>query len=101
MTKNVLDIGNCDPDHATLKSYLSARFDVQIFRAHQQKDALEHLQSNPISLILINRKLDMDYTDGTEILKYLKSDSQYKDIPVMIVTNYPEHQELAVELGAE
>ena len=101
MTKNVLDIGNCDPDHATLKSFLASRFDANVIRAHTQKDALETLATTEISLILINRKLDIDYTDGTEILKYLKADAQYKDIPVMIITNYAEHQELAVSLGAE
>lgn len=101
MTKTVLDIGNCDPDHATLKSYLAARFDVNVLRSHQQKDALEALESNDVALIVINRKLDIDYSDGTEILKFLKADAHYKDIPVMIITNYAEHQEMAVGLGAE
>ena len=101
MTKIVLDVGNCNPDHATLQSYLESRFDAKLLRAHQQKDALEALETNDVALILINRKLDIDYTDGTDILKFLKADARYKDIPVMIVTNYPEHQELAVSLGAE
>lgn len=101
MTKTVLDIGNCDPDHATIKSMISSRYDANVLRAHQQKDALELLNENDLHLILINRKLDIDYTDGVEILKFLKSDAATKDIPVMLITNYPDHQEQAVALGAE
>ena len=62
---------------------------------------LKCLEKQPVDLILINRKLDIDYSDGIEILRYLKSDSNYASIPVMLITNYPEHQQQAMELGAE
>jgi two-component system chemotaxis response regulator CheY len=80
---------------------LTSGYDVQVLRAAQLTDALQVLSSNAVDLILINRKLDIDYSDGTEILKQLKQDGQFRHIPVMIVTNYPEHQQAAVAEGAE
>lgn len=99
MTKVVLDIGNCNPDHAAIASMLKKHFDVQVLRAHQWSDAQTLLQSQPVDLILINRKLDIDYSDGIEILRALKA-STWRNIPVMLITNYAEHQQQAVAQGA-
>jgi two-component system chemotaxis response regulator CheY len=101
MTKSVLDIGNCDPDHFAIKKMLLDCFDVEVFRAAQLSDAQNWLDSRTIDLILINRKLDIDYSDGIEVLKVLKSREETKPIPVMLITNYPEHQEAAVAAGGE
>ncbi len=51
--------------------------------------------------MLINRKLDADYTDGTELLRLIKADAALQPTPVMIVSNYPEYQDAAVQMGAE
>ena len=50
-------------------------------------------------LVLVNRKLDIDYSDGTEVIRTLKGDSKTADVPLMLVTNYPEHQEAAIAAG--
>lgn len=101
MTKTVLDIGNCDPDHFALSKMLTVRYDVRVLRAHHLKDSLDLLQKESIDLILINRKLDVDYSDGLDILGHLKQQDLWKGIPTMIITNYPEHQTAAVDAGAE
>ena len=87
MTKTVLDVGNCNPDHSALSRMLLSNYDVRILRTHELKDSLEILQKEPVHLIMINRKLDMDYSDGLEILKVLKRDEKWKSIPAMIITN--------------
>lgn len=99
--KTVLDVGNCNPDHAAIRSMLTARYDVQLLRADALADTLQILKKGGVDLVLINRKLDIDYSDGVEILKAIKTDPDLSNIPVMIITNYPEHQEAAVALGAE
>jgi response regulator RpfG family c-di-GMP phosphodiesterase len=101
MTKSVLDIGNCDPDHFAIKQMFLSCFDVEVLRAAHLSDAQKWLESRTIDLILINRKLDIDYSDGIEVLKTLKSSEGSRRIPVMLVTNYPEHQEAAVAAGGE
>lgn len=98
--KTVLDVGNCGPDHASISALLRKHFDVEILRADQADDTFAHLKKHRVDLILINRKLDIDYSDGIEILKQLKQNETTRDIPAMLITNYPEHQQQAVALGA-
>lgn len=69
-------------------------------QAHGPSDTLKALHDSQFDLVLINRKLDQDYTDGIEILKLIKSDEKISSIPVMLITNYPDHQDAAVALGA-
>jgi CheY-like chemotaxis protein len=101
MPKRVLDVGNCGPDFGSMSRFLTKNFDVTVDQAHGPGDALEKLRSGEYALVLINRKLDQDYSDGTEILKLIKGDAGFAGVPVMIVTNYAEHQDAAVTLGAE
>lgn len=96
----VIDVGNCAPDFAAIKRMLESQFQANVEQAHSAADAVKLLKSAPADLVLINRKLDMDYSDGTEVLKQLKSDPETSQVPVMLVTNYAEHQQAAVELGA-
>jgi CheY-like chemotaxis protein len=96
----VLDVGNCAPDFSAIKSMLTSNFDCEVMQAHGAEDALRIVRDNQIALVLINRKLDRDYSDGTDVLKQLKADESTAYAPVMLVTNYEEHQKAAVELGA-
>mgnify|MGYP002624540368 FL=1 len=100
MTARVLDIGNCVPDHTALTTMISQNFGVDVVQAHGRDDACEQLAKGDISLILINRILDRDGSDGLEILKELKADENYASIPAMLITNFPEHQQAAVAAGA-
>lgn len=98
--RTVLDVGNCAPDHAAIRRMLTKNFDVEVLQTDGSSDTLETLRSRAVDLVLINRKLDMDYSDGVEILKTIKADPALAVLPVMIVTNYEEHQEAAMAIGA-
>ncbi len=100
MTKRVLDVGNCDPDHAGITKFLTTHFDVEMARAKLPADAMQQLKSATYDLVVINRKLDEDYSDGLEIIKQIKADPATAEVPVMLVTNYDEHQRAAVAEGA-
>ncbi len=100
ITKHVLDVGQCDPDHSSIRRMVES-CGGKVTRTHGMDDTLDALRKDPFALVLINRKLDADYSDGMEILKRIKSDDNLKKTPVMIVTNYPEHQQTAVAAGAE
>ncbi len=99
--RTVLDVGNCGPDHASITRLLTSHFNVQVLQAHAGPDTLDLLRQRSVDLVLINRKLDRDYSDGTEILKQIKADPILAKTPVMIITNYAEHQDSAVAMGAE
>jgi two-component system chemotaxis response regulator CheY len=100
VTKRVLDVGQCGPDHTTIRSYLARHFDCEIIQAHGPDDAMRELKSGRFDLVLVNRKLDQDYSDGIEIVRRMKADPLTASVPVMLVTNYPEHQDSAVAAGA-
>ncbi len=101
MSKRVLDVGNCGPDFSSIKRFLTDSFDCTVEQAHGPEDTLSALRAGSFDLVLINRKLDRDYSDGIEILRQIKSDPELKNTPVMLVTNYAEHQDAAVEAGAQ
>jgi two-component system, response regulator, stage 0 sporulation protein F len=100
MSKAVLSVGQCVPDESSLERFLNANFDVRIITADTAPDALDLIRKSTFDLVLINRKLDADYTDGTEILRLIKADDVISATPVMIVSNYPEYQDAAVQMGA-
>ncbi len=101
MPQRVLDVGNCAPDFAAITRLLTSNFDCQIDQAHGPDDALGKLRAGEYALVTINRKLDRDYTDGVEILKAIKADAAISSVPVMLITNFEEHQDAAVAIGAE
>lgn len=100
MSQTVLSVGQCVPDEAALEQFLRANFTVHIVTADTTPEAMNLLRSTSYDLVLINRKLDADYTDGTDLLRLIKSDEALQATPVMIVSNYPEYQDAAVQMGA-
>ncbi|EAQ80835.1 response regulator [Blastopirellula marina] len=100
MTKKVLDVGNCGPDFHALKSFVERQFGAKVLQADGPEDALEILHRETIDLVLVNRKLDRDYTDGLEVIKQIKADPAVSETPTMLITNYEEHQQTAISAGA-
>ena len=99
--KRVLDVGNCAPDHAAIRRLVEGNFDAEVVQAHGAEDALASLRSGQFELVIVNRKLDRDYSDGLDIIKQIKGDPELSSVPVMLLTNYPEHQQMATAVGAE
>jgi len=100
MSKKVLSVGQCGFDNQALNRFLTKHFDVELQTSDLVADTLSSLQSTTFDLILINRKLDRDYSDGIEILKQLKSDEEFREVPVMLVSNFEDAQSAAVDSGA-
>ncbi|HEX3600946.1 MAG TPA: response regulator [Lacipirellulaceae bacterium] len=100
MAKRVLDVGQCGPDHWAIESFLRRNFDCELDQADGTDDTLAMVRSGSYDLVLVNRKLDIDYSDGIDVIRALKADPAVAAVPVMLVTNYPEHQEEAVAAGA-
>lgn len=100
MAKRVLSVGQCGPDHGMISRYLDQEFACEVVAADLLIDTQTKLEREKFDLILINRKLDHDYSDGVEIIRALKADPATANVPIMLVTNYPEHQEAAMAAGA-
>jgi CheY-like chemotaxis protein len=100
MSKTVIDCGNCGPDYNSIRKLVQSQFDAVVLQTHGLQDTLEVLAQRPVDLITVNRKLDRDYSDGLEVIRGIKADPRFAAIPVMLITNYEEHQQAAMEIGA-
>lgn len=100
MPKLLVDCGNCGPDFNAIRQLAKASFQATVVQTHGLEDTLEVLRSRDVDLVTVNRKLDRDYSDGLEIIRQLKAVPDVSHVPVMLVTNYDEHQEEAMKLGA-
>ncbi len=101
MSKRVLSIGQCVPDDGAILRFLSTHFDIQMVRAVDEQDALARIRTEPYDLILVNRKLDIDHSDGLEVIRSIQADPDINTTAVMLVSNYPDAQEKAIQIGAE
>ena len=101
MTKVVLSVGQCLMDHETLSGWMAENFDIEVVAAQGKRDTLSTMRERDCHLVLVNRIIDCDGTSGLDIIAELKNDPELSAVPVMMVTNYPDHQQLAVEAGAE
>jgi CheY-like chemotaxis protein len=99
--KRVLDVGNCDLDHGNIARFLQSHFAVQVVRARLREDALAALRAQPVDLVLVNRLLDEDGSEGLDVIRQIKADPQLAHVPCMLISNYPHYQEAAVAAGAE
>ncbi len=72
-----------------------------MIQAHDGEETLAQIAQEDFALVFINRKLDRDYSDGLEIIRQIKADPQLASTRVMLISNYSEHQELAIAAGAE
>jgi CheY-like chemotaxis protein len=100
MTKHVLDIGNCAPDHRAIQSLIEGSFDARVTKASNADEALTALRSGDFQLVLVNRRLDRDGSDGLELIRKIKSLPELSHTPVMMITDYSEYEQLAVQAGA-
>jgi CheY-like chemotaxis protein len=78
---------------------VSSNFSASVVQSHGTEDTLKMLRSRQIDLVIVNRKLDRDYTDGLDVIKAIKADPDVGSVPIMLVTNYEEHQQTAIEAG--
>lgn len=98
--KRVLDVGQCRPDHAAIRSMLVSACDAIVDEAPTIDAAIEAARRTPYDLVLVNRLLDRDGSQGLDLIERLKDDEQLKHVPVMLVSNLPDAQAAAVEAGA-
>ena len=84
-----------------IRSLIERSFKADVVQAHGQDDALDLLAKEQFDLVLVNRKLDQDYSDGMDVIAAIKAQPEHAAVPCMLITNFPEHQATAVAAGCE
>lgn len=97
--KIVLVVGHCDLDHPQVTSLIENNFSAKVTRVKLLKQTKQYLEKRNYDLVIINRIGAFDQESGIELLKEIKKDGLFK-APLMLVTNYKEQMDLAVESGA-
>ena len=98
--KRILNVGQCDLDHGSIEKFLADHFDVIVERTESLDDSLTILGKQAFDLVLINRILDVDGSDGLAIVRAIREAPERYSGPVMLVSNYAEAQDAAVAVGA-
>jgi len=101
VVKRVLNVGHCLPDHMAIEAMIQQHFNAEVVPAADADTALEALRNQAYDLVLVNRKLDRDYSDGLEVIRRIKADSAMHAPPVMLITNFTDYQQKAIQAGAE
>jgi CheY-like chemotaxis protein len=97
MKKRVLDVGQCPPDHSAIR-HLMESLGAEVQQVALPSEAVNVLKQESFDLVLVNRKIDQDYTDGIELVTMMKQNEIA--VPVMLVSNYADAQAQAVSMGA-
>lgn len=98
MSKRVLDIGNCGLDHHAITSMIQTHFGADVDQANAAADALPMLDQTEYDLVVVNRLLDLDGSPGMDVVAQVRE--RHPKLPVMLITNFADHQNAAVAAGA-
>ena len=94
MEKNILIVDDCKTTRSIIALYLkSAGFKTVM--AENGFDAVEKLMNNHVDFIITD--LNMPQMDGIELTKWVRSNSMFHDIPLIILTT--EHDDLSKTKG--
>jgi len=96
----VLSVGQCALDHGRIQRYLEKSFGAEVRDASTFDEALTALRADRYHLVLVNRISDLEGAPGHDLIRSLKTEPDLADVPVMLVSNYPEAQKEAQALGA-
>jgi CheY-like chemotaxis protein len=101
MPKKIALVGHCGPDSSYLRLAVTrAVKDAQVVLVDDQHTLNKLLANGGLDLLLLNRQLDYGFEtdEGVELIKRLRAKNPA--LKAMLVSNYPEAQQAALQAGA-
>ena len=100
MNKSVLLVGHCGVDGPRLQKYVESLDGQFECRSAASEEELDQAVRHGVDLVLFNRELtgSFEASEGIELIRRLKED--HPDTKVMLVSDRPEAQQHAMQLGA-
>ena len=98
--KRIVLVGHCGPDSSYLRMTIGKAIkDATILMADDEAH-LDKFVNDGVDLLILNRVLDYGFSVdlGTDLIKKLRQGQP--DLKLMLITNYPEVQAEAIQLGA-
>jgi hypothetical protein len=99
-TKKIALVGHCGPDASYLKLAVMRAVTGALVVAADDEREVEVLIQGGVDLLLLNRQLDYGFetSEGIELIRQLRA--KHPHVKTMLISNYPEAQQAAVEAGA-
>jgi CheY-like chemotaxis protein len=98
MPHSVILVGHCGVDGPRLQREISARIpDTHVIRVNSTADLERYLEQDA-DLFLVNREPVGFDEDGLDIVRDIRQ--EHPQAKVMLVSDYPEAQQAAVQAGA-
>lgn len=99
MTKIAL-VGHCGIDGPRIQSQIISILDgVEVAMANDP-DALNEVVGQGVDLLLFNRELGFGFEDGEGVHVMTKVRQSHPDVKLMLISDYPDAQAAAEEIGA-
>jgi CheY-like chemotaxis protein len=99
-TRQVLSVGQCGADHASIRWMLRQEFDANVVPAATTAESLAQLRRGTFDLVLVNRVLNADGSAGLDLIRQIAADEKLRQVPIMLVSNHADAQQEAVAAGA-
>ena len=98
--KTALIVDDSTVTRSLIRAAIEDIVDIDITEAHSGFEALKVLPRQSFDLILVD--INMPDINGLELLSFIKSNDQYKDIPVVIISteSSEEDRKKGISLGA-
>jgi two-component system chemotaxis response regulator CheY len=100
MSKKVVLVGHCGPDSSYLRMAVSRAIKDSAVVMADDDTSLKKLIDDGADLLLVNRQLDYGFPtyDGVQLIQQLRA--EHPQLKTMLISNYPEAQQAAVNVGA-
>lgn len=95
----VLDVGQCSADHGMLRAAIERDFAADVDRVMFVEEAVEAMRKQRYDLVLVNRLIFEDGSEGVELIRRARQDPDLADVPIMLISNFAEARRQAVEAG--
>ncbi len=98
--RTILVVDDSPTIRKMVRAALGSLTDVGFIEASSGLQAIETLAIHPVRMIVLD--LNMPDMHGLDVLKFLRSHSQYRDLPVMVLTTRGDEasREEVLEAGA-
>jgi two-component system, chemotaxis family, chemotaxis protein CheY len=97
---SILSVGQCGFDHNKIARHFGQAFGARVHGASTFEEALDALRREHYDLVLVNRVNDSDDAPGLDLIRSMKAEANLANLPVMLVSGFPEAQQEAEALGA-
>ncbi len=97
MEKQILIVDDCGTTRKLL-SYIVRERGYRILCASNGIEALEKIATNPVDLIITD--LNMPQMDGIELVRNIRDNEAYKEIPIIMVTTEAGEEDKEISLKA-